>query len=70
MAESDMENVLKPTFFFLCAFLILSISTVSFSQQPDPYLPYAEVMPQPVGGMAEIYKKIDYPESTTPWCAG
>ena len=57
-----MKNLVKPTFLVLCAFLLVSISSNSFSQQPDPYLPFAEVMPQPVGGMGEIYKKIEYPE--------
>lgn len=57
-----MKSLIKPTFFFLCAFFVLSISSVALSQQPDPYLPFAEVMPQPVGGMGEIYKKIEYPE--------
>ncbi len=46
------------------AFLFLFIgvfTSKSFSQQ-DPYLPFAEVMPQPVGGMQSIYKNIEYPE--------
>ncbi|MDR3628348.1 MAG: energy transducer TonB [Ignavibacteriaceae bacterium] len=30
--------------------------------QEDPYLPFAEVMPAPVGGMKAIYEKIIYPE--------
>jgi protein TonB len=30
--------------------------------QEDPYLPFAEVMPAPVGGMKAIYEKIVYPE--------
>ena len=30
--------------------------------QEDPYLAFAEVMPQPVGGLEAIYKKITYPE--------
>ncbi|MGE5683005.1 MAG: energy transducer TonB [Bacillota bacterium] len=31
------------------------------SQQEDPYLAFAEVMPEPVGGLPAIYKKIVYP---------
>jgi protein TonB len=32
------------------------------SFQEDPYLPFAQVMPSPVGGMESIYKHISYPE--------
>lgn len=31
-------------------------------QQDDGYLPFAEVMPEPVGGLEGIYKKIVYPD--------
>lgn len=34
---------------------------VSISGQEDPYLAFAEVMPEPVGGLPAIYKKIVYP---------
>lgn len=34
----------------------------TFAQAQDPYLPYAEVMPQPIGGLGAIYKHITYPE--------
>ena len=30
--------------------------------QEDPYLPFAQVMPAPVGGMESIYKHISYPD--------
>lgn len=30
-------------------------------EQEDPYLAFAETMPEPVGGLAAIYKKIVYP---------
>jgi len=30
--------------------------------EEDPYLPFAEIMPEPVGGMEAIYKKIKFPE--------
>ncbi len=48
----------------LTSFLLIIFSFfVSFSYaQEDPYLPFAQVMPEPVGGMASIYKHIDYPE--------
>lgn len=34
---------------------------VNISEQGDQYLAFAEVMPEPVGGLASIYKKIVYP---------
>ncbi|HEX2869581.1 MAG TPA: energy transducer TonB [Ignavibacteriales bacterium] len=34
---------------------------VNISEQGDQYLAFAEVMPEPVGGLATIYKKIVYP---------
>lgn len=34
----------------------------SNAQQKDEYLPYAQVMPEPVGGLQTIYSKITYPE--------
>jgi protein TonB len=33
-----------------------------FAQQQNKYLPFAEVMPQPKGGLPAIYKHITYPE--------
>ena len=38
-----------------------AILPVNISQQEDPYLAFAEVMPEPVGGLSTIYKKIVYP---------
>lgn len=32
------------------------------AQQKDEYLPYAQVMPEPVGGLQNLYSKINYPE--------
>lgn len=34
----------------------------AFLPQEDPYAAFAEVMPEPVGGMSSIVKKITYPE--------
>lgn len=34
---------------------------VNISEQGDQYLAFAEVMPEPVGGLPSIYKKISYP---------
>ena len=46
----------------LCAFI--GGNNVDFAQQqPDPYLPFAEKMPQPVGGIGAIYKNITYPQT-------
>jgi len=33
-----------------------------YAQQQNKYLPFAEVMPQPKGGLAAIYKHITYPQ--------
>ncbi len=54
------------------AVFIITASTVNAGQgltasnimvyEEDPYLPFAEVMPEPVGGLEEIYKKVTYPE--------
>lgn len=41
--------------------LALLFTTISYTQE-DPYLPFAQVMPQPVGGLEAIYKHIVYPE--------
>lgn len=61
---------------FILLFLILAgVSTVNnakeipvlnsysefIGEQQDPYLAFAEVMPEPVGGLPAIYKKITYP---------
>ncbi len=46
----------------LCAFL--STSQFVYSQdQADGYLPFAEQMPQPIGGLGAIYKNITYPDA-------
>ncbi|MCU7495300.1 MAG: energy transducer TonB [Ignavibacteria bacterium] len=34
---------------------------VNIAEQGDQYLAFAEVMPEPVGGLATVYKKIVYP---------
>lgn len=49
----------------ILAFDLLPDSGFLISPGPgeeDPYLPFAEVMPEPVGGIESIYKKITYPE--------
>ena len=34
---------------------------VLYNLQEDPYVPFAEVMPEPVGGIEAIYKNVEYP---------
>lgn len=45
----------------LAIFMIL-FAYARANAQSDGYLPFAEVMPQPIGGMESIYKHISYPE--------
>ena len=37
-------------------------NTIYNRPQEDPYKPFAEVPPEPVGGFEAIYKKIKYPD--------
>ncbi len=50
--------------FFLTFILFVITSPQVIFPQPegDGYLPAAEVMPTPIGGLKGIYKKIEYPE--------
>ena len=52
-------NLIFILFVFIAGILL---PDKTFAQQQDPYLPYAEVMPQPEGGIGEVYKHITYPE--------
>lgn len=36
-------------------------SSLLYILQEDPYLPFAETMPEPEGGLEGIYKKLEYP---------
>lgn len=48
----------------LLLFILVGTSENLFAQQQqDPYLAFAEQMPQPIGGMEAIYKNIHYPET-------
>jgi len=40
---------------------IILLTNTSYCQE-DPYLPFAEVMPAPIGGMKAIYENIVYPD--------
>lgn len=67
-----MKRALIIKIFLTCIFLIGIIPTQAngrpinnlpgFLPEEDPYLPFAEVMPEPVGGLEEIYKRIEYPD--------
>jgi protein TonB len=46
---------------FLILVIILSFSKLSYSQE-DAYVSVAQVIPQPVGGMDAINKRIIYPK--------
>ncbi|MHB1687845.1 MAG: energy transducer TonB [Ignavibacteriaceae bacterium] len=53
------KNIILAALLFLLTAVLASNNIYA---QEDPYLPYAQVMPQPVGGIESIYKKISYPE--------
>lgn len=53
------KNSIFIVFAVLLAFMFTAQKT---NAQQDQYLPYAQVMPQPVGGLQAIYSKITYPE--------
>jgi len=60
-------NSIKLTgYFFVVSILILQLSAnkseAKILPQEDPYSAYAEVMPEPVGGLEAIVKHIVYPE--------
>lgn len=42
---------------------MVAISGIIHAQDTDPYLPFAEQMPEPIGGIESIYKKITYPDA-------
>ena len=42
--------------------LLISLSAMQAVSEGEAYLPFAEEMPSPVGGLAGIYKNVKYPE--------
>ncbi len=49
---------------FIFLFTILSyLNIFAIVPQDKGYLAYADQMPEPIGGLAEIYKGIEYPET-------
>ncbi len=56
-------KTLQTIFVFTVVFLLsTSINLVSSSSQDGQYLAFAEVMPEPIGGIGAIIKTITYPE--------
>jgi protein TonB len=49
-------------FVMLLMFCGILLFTNTSKCQDDSYLPFAQVMPAPVGGMESVYKHIAYPE--------
>ncbi|MCS7052667.1 MAG: energy transducer TonB [Ignavibacterium sp.] len=48
--------------FFLILIYSVIINAQSSNDSEDGYLAFAEVMPEPVNGMAELIKQVKYPE--------
>jgi periplasmic protein TonB len=57
-----MNNV-RSTLILLLVVMILPLTVGLSFLQEDPYLPFAQVMPSPIGGMESIYKHIAYPDA-------
>jgi len=49
--------------FFASALFTSNFTFTKGYSYDDPYAAFAEVMPEPVGGMSAIVKKISYPET-------
>ncbi len=47
---------------FLLSAIFIILFTVETIAQEEAYKPFAQVMPEPKGGMESIYKYISYPE--------
>ncbi|HVO75264.1 MAG TPA: energy transducer TonB [Ignavibacteriaceae bacterium] len=55
--------MLKLIFIFLIVNLNVKIFPLCPPElQEDPYKPFADVMPEPVGGLESLYKTINYPD--------
>lgn len=60
-----MDRIIKTTLLAIAiTLLMINLNSISANNwlQGDDYLAFAEVMPAPVGGYPELYKKIKYPE--------
>jgi protein TonB len=56
-----MNNV-RSTLILIIVAICLPLTVGLSILQEDPYLPFAQVMPTPIGGMESIYKHISYPD--------
>ena len=54
---------IKLKMIFAVVISIIPWMTGLSSIMDDPYLPFAQVMPAPIGGMESIYKHIIYPDA-------
>ncbi len=60
-----MKNQIKLLVLFSFFLFLISVSSANYAsggRDGGGYLAFAEQMPQPIGGLAAIYKKITYPE--------
>ena len=57
-----MKKIRSAIIFVIIVFTLPLIVGLSYIQE-DPYLPFAQVMPAPVGGMEAVYKHIVYPDA-------
>ena len=53
---------MKPFLFLISSILLFHFNNTALIAQNNDYLAFAEVMPEPVGGLPEIYNLIEYPE--------
>ncbi len=60
------NSTILTSFIFVMVIIIsqftISVAKVMDKPQEDPYAAFAEVMPEPVGGLEAIIKRIVYPE--------
>jgi protein TonB len=59
---NKLMNNFRSTLLFATIILAFPMMIGLSYIQEDPYLPFAQVMPAPIGGMESIYKHIVYPE--------
>jgi protein TonB len=57
-----MNKIRSAILFFIIVLTFPMIVGFSYIQE-DPYLPFAQVMPAPVGGMESILKHLKYPDA-------
>lgn len=66
MRNSNTKKSLVYFSMLVAVFVLIKYNSTyaapAYPPQEDPYAAFAEVMPEPVGGMAAVVKKISYPE--------